>query len=108
VIWDERHELGPTPTMVDPTDLTRRKTIPEGAEGEDLLVPVFRRGGRVYDPPGLPEIRRRAGEQLGGFHEGVKRFVNPHRYPVGMELGYFERKTQLVLEARAGRTAGGK
>jgi nicotinate phosphoribosyltransferase len=100
LIWDERHDLGATPTMVDPLDLTRRKTIADGAEWEDLLVPVFRRGSRVYDPPGLEEIRARVREQLGGFYEGVKRFVNPHRYPVGMELGYFERKTQLVMAAR--------
>jgi nicotinate phosphoribosyltransferase len=100
VIWDERQPLGAAPTMVDPLDLTRRKTVPAGADWEDLLVPVFRNGERVYDPPGLPEIRVRAREQLAGFHEGVKRFVNPHRYPVGMEIGYFERKTELVLEAR--------
>jgi nicotinate phosphoribosyltransferase len=105
VIWDERRELGRTPTMVDPLDLTRRKTIPDGAEWEDLLVPVFRSGERVYDPPGLPEIRARVRDQLAGLHEGIKRFVNPHRYPVGMELGYFERKTELVLAARG---AGGK
>jgi nicotinate phosphoribosyltransferase len=100
VIWDERRPLGATPTLVDPEDLTRRKTIPDGAEWEDLLVPVFRGGERVYDPPGLPEIRTRVREQLAGFHEGIKRFVNPHRYPVGLELGYFERKTELVLAAR--------
>jgi nicotinate phosphoribosyltransferase len=103
VIWDERHDLGTTPTMVDPQDLTRRKTIPDGAEWEDLLVPVFRGGERVYDPPGLEEIRGRVHDQLAGFHEGVKRFVNPHRYPVGMELGYFERKTELVLAVRGNK-----
>jgi nicotinate phosphoribosyltransferase len=80
--------------------MTRRKVIPPEAVGEDLLVPVFRQGGRVYDPPGLSEIRRRVGEQLSRFHGGVKRFVNPHRYPVGLELGYFELKTRLILEAR--------
>ncbi len=53
-------------------------------------MPVFRGGERVYDPPGLPEIRTRVREQLAGFHEGIKRFVNPHRYPVGLELGYFD------------------
>jgi len=100
MIFDERDGLGATPVMVDPLDLTRRREIPADAEGEDLLVPVFRGGERVYDPPGLEEIRRRVGEQLAGFHGGVKRFVNPHRYPVGLELGYFERKTRLVLEAR--------
>ncbi len=107
VIWDQRRELGAAPTLVDPLDLTRRKTIPEGAEWEDLLVPVFRSGERVYEPPGLPEIRTRVREQLAGFHEGIKRFVNPHRYPVGLELGYFERKTELVLEAR-GANKGAK
>lgn len=100
VIWDQRRELGATPVMVDPLDLTRRKTIPDGTEWEDLLVPVFRGGERVYDPPELAEIRTRVREQLAGFHEGIKRFVNPHRYPVGLELSYFERKTELVLAAR--------
>jgi nicotinate phosphoribosyltransferase len=100
LLFDERDGLGTSPVMVDPLDLTRRKEIPADAEGEDLLVPVFRGGERVYDPPGLEAIRRRVGEQLAGFHGGVKRFVNPHRYPVGLELGYFERKTRLVMEMR--------
>jgi nicotinate phosphoribosyltransferase len=100
LLFDERDGLGTSPVMVDPLDLTRRKEIPADAEGEDLLVPVFRGGERVYDPPGLEAIRRRVGEQLAGFHGGVKRFVNPHRYPVGLELGYFERKTKLVMEMR--------
>ncbi|MFP5285265.1 MAG: nicotinate phosphoribosyltransferase, partial [Thermoanaerobaculia bacterium] len=82
MIFDE--ELGPpaAPVIVDPGDLTRRKEIPEGTPHADLLVPVFRRGKRVYDPPPLDEVRRRTAEQLAGFHGGVKRFANPHQYPV--------------------------
>jgi nicotinate phosphoribosyltransferase len=30
----------------------------------------------------------------------VKRFVNPHQYPVGLERGLHELKTRLVLAAR--------
>jgi len=100
LIYDEPAGLPEAPVMVDPLDMTRRKAMPADAQGEDLLVPVFRQGRRVYDPPGLEEIRRRVGEQLAGFHGGVKRFVNPHRYPVGLELGYFDLKTRLILEAR--------
>ncbi|MBW8876694.1 MAG: nicotinate phosphoribosyltransferase [Acidobacteria bacterium] len=100
LIWDEPSGLPESPVMVDPLDMTRRKVIPPDAKGEDLLVPVFRQGRRVYEPPGLEEIRRRVGEQLARFHGGVKRFVNPHRYPVGLELGYFDLKTRLILEAR--------
>ena len=103
LLFDERDEIGATPVMVDPLDLTRRKEIPAEAEGENLLVPVFRGGERVYDPPGLEEIRHRVTGQIAGFHGGVKRFVNPHRYPVGLEQGYFERKTRLVMEVRGSK-----
>lgn len=100
LIYDEPGGLPESPVMVDPLDMTRRKAIPAGAVGEDLLVPIFRQGQRVYDPPGLEEVRRRVREQLAGFHGGIKRFVHPHRYPVGLELGYFDVKTRLILEAR--------
>jgi nicotinate phosphoribosyltransferase len=98
-------ELGPPaePTIVDPADLTRRKEIHAGTDFEDLLVPVFRQGKRIYDPPPLAEIRRRVGDQLQRFHPGIKRFANPHLYPVGLELGLFDLKTRLILEARERR-----
>jgi nicotinate phosphoribosyltransferase len=93
-------------TFIDPTDPTRRKSVEPGAEHEDLLVPVLRGGKSVYDPPALGEVRRRAAEQLAGFHSGVKRFLNPHQYPVGLEQRLAAMKTELVLRARAGRAAG--
>jgi nicotinate phosphoribosyltransferase len=95
-------ELGApaAPTLVDPGDLTRRKEIAAGTAFEDLLVPVFRQGKRVYDPPPLEAVRRRVTEQLERFHPAIKRFVNPHQYPVGLEQGLFDLKTRLILEAR--------
>jgi len=100
MIWDEVGGASEAPVLVDPMDMTRRREIPPGTPHEDLLVPVFRQGRRTYDPPPLAETRRRTAAQLAGFHPGIKRFVNPHRYPVGLELGLFELKTQLILEAR--------
>ena len=97
MIWDELTGMG-TRTIVDPADMTRRKTL--AGEGEDLLVPVYRGGKRVYDPPPLAEIRRRREEQLARFHPGIKRFENPHSYPVGLEQTLFDLKTRLILEAR--------
>lgn len=98
-------ELGApgAPTLVDPGDLTRRKEIHDGTPFEDLLVPVFRQGRKVYDPPPLTEIRHRVTEQLQSFHPGIKRLSNPHLYPVGLELGLFDLKTRLILEARTRR-----
>ena len=87
-------------TVVDPLDSTRRKHVPEDTTYEDLLVPIFQHGRQVYQSPPLGEIRQRAQSQLAMLHAGVKRFVNPHQYPVGLELGLYNMKTDLVLRAR--------
>ncbi|MFL6291892.1 MAG: nicotinate phosphoribosyltransferase [Thermoanaerobaculia bacterium] len=100
MIFDEELGAPATPTIVDPGDLTRRKEIPADTPYTDLLVPVFRQGRRVYDPPPLKEVRQRAADQLAGFHGGVKRFANPHQYPAGLERGLFDLKTHLILQAR--------
>jgi len=86
--------------MVDPTDLTRRRPIPAGENWEDLLVPVFREGRVVGPRPALEAVRARVQQQLKSLHPGIKRFVNPHAYPVGLEERLFDLKTRLMLEAR--------
>jgi nicotinate phosphoribosyltransferase len=99
-IYDEEHCPRGAVTIVDPLDPTRRRTIPEDTPFADLLVPIFRAGRRVYHPPPLDDLRRRVADELSRFHAGVKRFVNPHRYPVGLERDLHELRTQLILEAR--------
>jgi nicotinate phosphoribosyltransferase len=100
---------GEPTTVVDPADMTRRKTVPAGTPHEDLLAAVFRGGSLVYDMPPLEDVRRRAAEQLAGFHASIKRFVHPHSYPAGLERRLHELKTDLVLRARgfAAETGGG-
>ena len=105
MIYDEELGTPAAPTIVDPTDMTRRKEIPQGAPWEDLLVPVFRAGRRVYDPPPLDEVRQRGLEQLGRLHPGIKRFANPHQYPVGLEPKLFDLRIRLILEARQRRSS---
>jgi nicotinate phosphoribosyltransferase len=100
VIFDEQCPIQGDCTLVDPADMTRRKTIAAGTVSEELLVPIFARGERVYEVPGLEASRSRVQEQLAHFHGGIKRFINPHQYPVGLELGLHERKTELILKAR--------
>jgi nicotinate phosphoribosyltransferase len=86
--------------LVDPLDPTRRKAIPADTQYEDLLVPIFRGGRRVYQLPSLDTTRQRAAQQLAALAPGIRRFVNPHRYPVGLEAGLYDRRTQLVLQLR--------
>ncbi len=100
VIYDLSSPPGPQAVLVDPLDATRRRAVPEEATSEDLLVPVLRAGQRVYDAPPLDASRERTSAQLGRFHSGIKRFLNPHRYPVGLEKSLFDRRTELVFQAR--------
>jgi len=99
LIYDEERGIGEQ-TLVDPVDVTRRKRVPEGTAFEDLLVPVFRGGKVVYRAPGLPEIRQRTQQQLSQLHPTLRRFLNPHLYPAGLERGLHEYKLDLVLRAK--------
>ncbi len=100
-IYDQTERIPSEMTIVDPSDITRRKRLVGNTESEDLLVPVFRGGNRVYAGPELNAIRERVRQQLDWLHPGIKRFDNPHRYPAGLELELHNRKTKLILEAKA-------
>jgi nicotinate phosphoribosyltransferase len=101
MVWDEAGGA-PTaaPVMIDPMDPTRRKRLLAGMAAEDLLQPIFRGGRPVWEPPPLEAVRTRVRDQLARCHGGIKRFDNPHRYPVGLERGLYDLKTRLVLQAR--------
>jgi nicotinate phosphoribosyltransferase len=100
VIYDTEIGLPSPLTVVDPIDPLRRKKIPTSAKGTDLLVPIFRGGKSVYASPAPPEIQRYAREQVNKLHGGIRRLVNPHLYPAGLEQNLHERRMRLILEER--------
>ncbi len=91
-------------TMIDPLDFTKRRRFDASHPYEDLLVPVFQDGQYVYTSPGIHDVRARVQAQLADLHPGVKRFVNPHIYPVGLEKRLHDHKTELILKLREGQT----
>lgn len=99
MVFDETRPLPAQCEMVDPGDPIRRKRLC-GQEHEDLLVPVFRRGERVYDVPDATAARARAFAQLAQLDPSVKRLVAPYIYPVGIESGLHELRTALIAQAR--------
>lgn len=99
-IYDTQRPMTDGCTIVDPMDITRRKVIGAGTSHVDLLVPIMRSGKLVYEQPSLERIRSDVQDQLGRFHSGVKRFVNPHQYPVGLEQNLYDLKNELVLKSR--------
>ena len=99
-IYDELTGIPDRPVIVDPLDHTRRRELPADASGEDLLRPIFRAGELVYERPTLAACRQRTSDELALLHAGLKRFVNPHQYPAGLERNLFDLRTRLILEAR--------
>lgn len=99
-LWNELDPPTGELTMVDPKDPTRQKRFDASLEREDLLRPVFRAGRRIGPAESVHVARERVGAQLVRFHDGIKRFDNPHEYPVGLEQRLFELKSRLIRSAR--------
>lgn len=101
LLYDEIFSApGDAPLLIDPRDPTRRRPIPARASHEDLLLPIFQRGTRVYSSPTLDHIRARTQQQLAALHPTLKRNLNPHEYPVGLEESLFTRRAHMILAGR--------
>jgi nicotinate phosphoribosyltransferase len=48
-------------------------------------------------------VRARAREQIGSLHPAIRRLLNPHIYPVGLERRLHERRTEQVMQRRLGQ-----
>ncbi len=101
-VFDERYPIEGACLAIDFLDAARRQTIAAGTESEDLLVPIFRGGRRVYEAPSLEAVRDRAQEQLAMLPPGVRRLARPRRYFVGLDAGLFQRRSDRIL-AEEGR-----
>jgi nicotinate phosphoribosyltransferase len=100
MIFNEEQAPGEHSTIIDPLDGTRRKNVDNQFVHEDLLKPIFVQGKRVYRTPGMAAIQQKAKIQLATLHGSIKRFTNPHQYPVGLEKNLYELKTSLILKLR--------
>jgi nicotinate phosphoribosyltransferase len=97
--------LPPSPTIIDPADATRRRPTRPNAPFRDLLTPVLRQGRLVQPLPTLQESRVLAQQEVNSLDVSIRRFLNPHVYPVGLEQGLHDFRTQLMLEKRPVRPA---
>lgn len=99
-IYDIRTDLSSGCQIVDPLDPTRKKNIDKSYTSRDLLLPIFRQGQQVYDLPPLNIIRDYTKSELNSFPVGIKRFLNPHEYVVGMEKNLYNHKVDLIQKIR--------
>jgi len=101
LIYDEVSTPEPGRQLIDPGDPNRIKQVDPDAGGRDLLIPITR-GGVMQDyDDSLEAARDRAQHGLGQLHPGVRRFLNAHAYPVGLEPSLHELRGQMIRDAKA-------
>jgi nicotinate phosphoribosyltransferase len=100
VIYDLSTPVADSLTMVHPLDATKRRRFASHTGYHDLLQPALRAGQRAGGRESLPQMQARTKAELERFHSGIKRLLNPHTYPVGLEESLHERKNSLILQAR--------
>jgi nicotinate phosphoribosyltransferase len=100
MIYEETNGPASSGLIVDPKDPLRRKQMPAVARWSDLLVPVIRGGQIVGRPEPIESIRNRVQSGLARLHPSVRRFLNPHEYPVGIDLGLHKMRLRLVQAVR--------
>ena len=76
---DDSHDL----EIFDPHATWKKKVVYD-FNAQELLVPIFKNGKRVYDCPTLQEVQKYCREQVDKLWDEVKRFDNPHSYYVDL------------------------
>jgi nicotinate phosphoribosyltransferase len=111
-IGDVIHDEGAAPAAPyrsgEAVDFSGRPLFraPSGVAANDLLVAVFRQGGRIYDPPDVHEARRRTLEDLDRLDPAVTRLSSPIAYPVGLSPELYALKSELMASAREQEAQG--
>ncbi|MCC5920094.1 MAG: nicotinate phosphoribosyltransferase [Cyclobacteriaceae bacterium] len=102
MIHDEREKLSDAPLMIDPNDPTKQMRIDRNKiEEVDLLQPIFDKGVFCGLDEDIDTIKNRVKYELASLADGIKRFKNPHVYPVGMSESLYNRKKDLILGLRS-------
>ena len=94
-IFEVDHGADRTLVSLSSPDTTH--TIPDSARSEDLLVPIYRGGERVWQAPPISEVRARTIEQLSRLPPDV---LADGTYPTGLSPFLATLKADLMAAAR--------
>jgi nicotinate phosphoribosyltransferase len=96
-VHDESLDDAQPITLFDPLDTWKEKTVTDFFARE-LLVPVFKNGEQVYEPPKISEIRSNCLEQVASLWDEVTRFEYPHNYYVDLSRRLWNVKQELLKD----------
>lgn len=98
-VHDETVDTSRPLTIFDPQNTWKHKTL-TNFKAEALLVPIFKDGACVYQPPSLEAIRDHCRREVDRLWPEVHRFEHPHIYYVDLSTKLWQIKKNL-LEATA-------
>ncbi|HEX8552280.1 MAG TPA: nicotinate phosphoribosyltransferase [Abditibacteriaceae bacterium] len=81
-------------TVTHPEDSTRKKIL--SGEFRDLLTPAMANGQRQRGAEKTAAARTRCQANIKQFHAGIRRFINPHAYPAGLESSLADLRYNLT------------
>lgn len=84
-------------TLIDPKARWKKIKLKSNTyELRELLVPVFRRGKKVYQSPAVMDIKAYAEKELDTLWEEHKRLINPQIMPVVLSDELYELKQKML------------
>jgi nicotinate phosphoribosyltransferase len=84
-------------TIFDPVDTWKRMTL-TNFKARQLLVPIYRKGKRVYELPSLMDIQKYAKKEMSTLWAEYKRLTKPHVYKVDLSVELYNLKNRLLEE----------
>ena len=99
MIYSLDQPIDPRNTIVDSKEHSRTKSLNANSNFADLLQPVMRAGNVTAPVESLSTIRDRVQSQLKRLHPSSQRLLNPHEYPVGIEIGLAERRETMIRDS---------
>ncbi len=100
MVYDIQKPLKEKPVSIHPFDPSQVHKITGDMQYKELLIPIVRKGKRIYPFHSLQEIRKYAAEELSRFHPGMRRFLYPQPYFVGLEASLHEEKIRVMRHVR--------
>ena len=94
---DEEFDFTQPMTLFDPVHTWKRKTFTDYTV-KQILEPIFIRGKRVYDLPGIEQIKTYCAEQVGKVWDEALRLENPQTYYVDLSEKLYQTKQRLLVE----------
>ena len=98
-IYETDHGISEPCEIVD-SETEDRTAISENTSHSDLLVPIFRGGQLVYEPPSIEASREHLRKQLSCAPPEILRLKDPTPYKIGLERSLHELRSSLISRAR--------